>query len=73
MASLGVESLPMLERAFLRAVSVGNQVEADRLKKQIIEIQTAALPGPVELNSGQYFGVEPDPTYPFLNWPLGKL
>lgn len=66
MATLGPESLPMLERYFLKAVAAGNLVEAERLKQQIIDIKGEAEPQRVELDSGIFLGNEDEPLYPFL-------
>ena len=67
MAALGPESLPMLERYFLKAVASGNTVEAERLKRQIIEIKGQAAPQRTELDSGIFAGTENEPLYPFLS------
>lgn len=67
MASLGIESLPMLERYFLKAIAAGDQVEAERLKQQIIDIKGEAQPQRVELDSGIFVGNEDEPLYPFLS------
>lgn len=66
MATLGPESLPMLERYFLKAVAAGNLVEAERLKQQIIGIKGEAEPQKVDLDSGLFSGTEDEPLYPFL-------
>ncbi len=66
MATLGPESLPMLERDFLKAIALGNQVEAERLKQQIISIKGEAEPQKVDLDSGVFLGTEDEPLYPFL-------
>lgn len=67
MATLGPESLPMLERYFLKAIASGNTIEAERLKQQIIEIKGEAAPQRVELDSGVFLGTEDEPLYPFLS------
>lgn len=67
MATLGTESLPMLERYFLKAIAAGNQIEAERLKQQIIAIKGDAQPQRVELDSGVFQGTEDEPLYPFLD------
>ena len=67
MTSLGVESLPMLERYFLKAVAAGNQEEAERLKQQIIDIKGEAAPERQQLDSGVFLGTEDEPLYPFLS------
>jgi hypothetical protein len=67
MASLGPESLPMLERYFLKAIAAGDQIEAERLKQQIIDIKGEAQPERVDLDSGVFLGTEDEPLYPFLS------
>jgi len=64
--SLGLDSIPMLERYFLKAIAAGNQIEAERLKQQIIEIKGEAEPQKVDLDSGVFTGTEDEPLYPFL-------
>ena len=66
MTTLGLDSIPMLERYFLKAIAAGNQIEADRLKQQIIEIKGEAEPQKVDLDSGVFAGTENEPLYPFL-------
>jgi hypothetical protein len=66
MTTLGLDSIPMLERYFLKAIAAGNQIEADRLKQQIIEIKGEAEPPKVDLDSGVFTGTEDEPLYPFL-------
>lgn len=66
MATLGPESLPMLERYFVKAISAGNITEAERLKQQIITIKGEAQPQKVDLDSGVFLGTEDEPLYPFL-------
>lgn len=66
MTTLGPESLPMLERYFLKAIAAGDQTEAERLKQQIIEIKGEAQPQKVDLDSGVFLGTEDEPLYPFL-------
>jgi hypothetical protein len=56
----------MLERYFLKAIAAGNQIEAERLKQQIIEIKGEAEPQKVDLDSGVFTGTEDEPLYPFL-------
>ncbi len=67
MATLGTESLPMLERYFLKAVAAGNTIESERLKQQIIAIKGESEPQRVELDSGVFAGTEDEPLYPFLS------
>lgn len=67
MTTLGPESLPMLERYFLKAIAAGNTVEAERLKQQIIAIKGEAEPQKVDLDSGVFLGTEDEPLYPFLS------
>ena len=66
MTTLGLDSIPMLERYFLKAIAAGNQIEAERLKQQIIEIKGEAKPPKVDLDSGAFTGTEDEPLYPFL-------
>lgn len=66
MTTLGSESIPMLERYFLKAVAAGNQIEAERLKQQIIDIKGVTAPERTELDSGVFVGTEDEPLYPFL-------
>ncbi len=67
MATLGLGSVPMLEKYFLKAISVGNIEEAERLKQQIIDIKGVAEPERAQLDSGQFSGTEDEPLYPFLS------
>jgi hypothetical protein len=67
MAALGLESIPMLEKFFLKAISVGNAEEAERLKQQIIAIKGLTEPERAQLDSGQFSGTEDEPLYPFLS------
>lgn len=67
MTTFGTESLPMLERYFLKAVAAGNQREADRLKQQIIDIKGETAPERVILDSGIVVGSEDEPLYEFLD------
>jgi hypothetical protein len=67
MATLGLGSVPMLEKYFLKAVSVGNTEEAERLKQQIISIKSVTEPEKTQLDSGQFSGTEDEPLYPFLS------
>jgi hypothetical protein len=57
----------MLEKYFLKAISVGNIEEAERLKQQIIAIKGVAEPERAQLDSGQFSGTEDEPLYPFLS------
>jgi hypothetical protein len=57
----------MLERYFLKAIAAGNQIEAERLKQQIIDIKGEAEPDKVDLDSGVFLGTEDEPLYPFLS------
>jgi len=57
----------MLEKYFLKAISVGNIEEAERLKQQIIDIKGVAGPERAQLDSGQFSGTEDEPLYPFLS------
>jgi hypothetical protein len=57
----------MLEKYFLKAISVGNIEEAERLKQQIISIKGVAEPERAQLDSGQFLGTEDEPLYPFLS------
>ena len=66
MTTLGLDSIPMLERYFLKAIAAGNQIEAERLKQQIIEIKGEAEPQKVDLDSGVFTGTEDEPLYSFL-------
>lgn len=67
MATLGPESLPMLERYFLKAIAAGNTAEAERLKQQIIAIKGGAEPRKVDIDSGVFAGTVDEPLYPFLS------
>jgi hypothetical protein len=67
MAKFGSGSLPMLEKYFLKAISVGNTEEAERLKQQIISIKSVTEPEKTQLDSGQFSGTEDEPLYPFLS------
>lgn len=66
MATFGVDSLPMLESYFFKALSKGNTREAERLRQQIIEIRNESAPVSTDLDSGAYVGTEDDPLYPFF-------
>jgi len=66
MTTLGLDSIPMLERYFLKANADGNQIEEESLKHQIIEIKGEAEPQKVDLDSGVFTGTEDEPLYPFL-------
>ena len=66
MTTLGLDSIPLLERYFLKAVAAGNQIEAERLNRQIIEIKGDAQPQKVDLDSGVFTGTEDEPLYTFL-------
>jgi hypothetical protein len=57
----------MLERYFLKAIAAGNQIEAERLKQQIIDVKGEAEPDKVDLDSGVFLGTEDDPLSPFLS------
>jgi hypothetical protein len=57
----------MLERYFLKAIAAGDQIEAERLKQQIIDIKGEAQPERVDLDSGVFLGTEDEPLYPFLS------
>ena len=57
----------MLEKYFLKAISVGNTEEAERLKQQIISIKSVTEPEKTQLDSGQFSGTEDEPLYPFLS------
>lgn len=67
MASLGLQSLPMLETYFLKAVSRGDTKEAERLKQQIIDIKSQIAPSRVDLDSGVFLGSVDKPLYQFLS------
>ena len=66
MTSLGLDSIPMLERYFLKAIAKGDLIESERLKQQIIDIKGVTAPEKTELDSGVFVGTEDEPLYPFL-------
>lgn len=66
MASFGIDSLPMLETYFFKALSRGDTKEAERLRQQIIKIKNESAPTTTDLDSGVFVGTEDDPLYPFF-------
>jgi hypothetical protein len=44
MATLGLDSIPMLERYLLKAISIGDTEEVERLTRQILEIKGPPVP-----------------------------
>jgi hypothetical protein len=66
-ASVGRDSIPMLEKYFLKAIATGDNAEATRLKQQIIEIKGDTAPDRTQYDSGQFTGTEDEPLYPFLS------
>jgi hypothetical protein len=67
MAAVGKDSIPMLEKYFLKAIATGNTLEAERLKQQILEIKGDTAPDRTQYDSGQFVGTEDEPLYPFLS------
>lgn len=67
MSSVGKESLPMLKKFFLKAISVGDNIEAERLKQQIISIKGVTAPERSQFDSGSFVGTEDEPLFPFLS------
>jgi hypothetical protein len=66
MATFGMESLPMLEEYFFKALSDGDTVKAEIIRQQILDIKGEAEPTRTDLDSGVFVGTEDDPLYPFF-------
>ena len=66
MATFGMDSLPMLESYFFKALSDGDTVKAEVIRQQILEIKGESEPQRTDLDSGEFVGTEDNPLYPFF-------